>query len=52
MVSNVMTMSILPIGLELMELQYIDGNHWWGSAGQGASSKTMSYNANASQDLA
>lgn len=32
MVSNVMTVSILPIGLELMELEYVGGNHWWGRA--------------------
>lgn len=33
MVSNVMTVSKLPPGLELMELPHVGGNHWWGSAG-------------------
>lgn len=47
MVSNVIT-----IGFELMELQCVGNNHWWGSVDGWASSKTMSYNANVPQDLA
>jgi len=33
MVSDVMTASILPTGLEFTELQDVGGSHWWDSAG-------------------